>query len=186
MMAKRVLIFDIFQRSLRNDPDGSRKDQFKAFLKAIRESDDLVEQLAETYFEQNYHRFKIQEKGGSVQIVGTPVEERRAATIAARQERDAQIETLAQARVNRALDHIKNIILLDLKMPNGKKLRECTGADLAKIGGWASELSTHIGATEVVDKHLNEADVRNVWERYNSPAKKRRSAGAHKEPRVGV
>lgn len=177
MMAKRAQIFDIFQRSLKNDPHGSRKDQFKAFLRAIRESDDLVEQLAEVYFEQNYHRFKVQEKDGNVTIVGTPAEERRAEVIAARrQEREQQVETMAQARVNRAMDMVKKIVMLDMIMPNGKKLRHCTFAEVAKFGDIFAEISRHGKPNQVIDKQLNEMDLQNIRARFME-GRGRRSAG---------
>lgn len=178
MMAKRVQIFDIFQRSLKNDPDGSRKDQFKEFLKEVRASDDLVTQLAEDYFDRFYHRFKNEEKTGSNQLVGTSVEERRAATIAARQERQAQIETMAQARANRALDQVKRIIMLDLIMPNGKKLRHCTFAEVTKFGGMFIDIGKCGKPNQVIDKHLNEADLQNIRARHMEGKRRSGYAGA--------
>lgn len=166
MMAKRVQLLDIFQRSLRNDPDGSRKDQFKAFLKEVRENDALIVQLAEDYFDRFYHRFKNDEKDGSNQVVGTSVEERRAAAIAARQEREAQIETMAQARVNRVMEQVKRVIMLDLIMPNGKKLRYCTFAEVTKFGGLFADIGKCGKPTQVIDKHLNEADLQNLRARH--------------------
>src|SRR6516164_1704973 len=57
------------------------------------------------------------------------------------------------------------LILLDLLMPNGKTLRNCTGADCECFGGWFTRLAKHVPAKKLVGDVLNERDVRKLWQR---------------------
>lgn len=171
-------IFQTFERAIKNDPDGSRKDQFKAFLNEVTESPKLIEALAEDYFERMYAQWKLKHdpKLGH-RLVGTPATQRRfEASAAKRQERAEQVASAARATVGRIVERVRKIMLMDMVTPLGKKLRDCTGAELAKCGGFFTELSRHLKPTQVADKHLNEADCQSVLSRYEGG--KRRSAGA--------
>jgi len=63
-------------------------------------------------------------------------------------------------------EKLREVLLLDLVLPNGKTLREATGADCARAGGFYVEVSKHIKPTQVVDKHLTEANLRDIRSRY--------------------
>jgi hypothetical protein len=45
--------------------------------------------------------------------------------------------------------------LLELIMPNGKPLSECTGAECVKFGGWYTKIGERVGPRRVVGKVLN-------------------------------
>lgn len=51
-------------------------------------------------------------------------------------------------------------------MPNGKALRHATGAECASAGGFYAEIGKHLKATQVVDKHMSEANLQDIRARY--------------------
>ena len=53
--------------------------------------------------------------------------------------------------------------LLELKMPNGKTLGNCTGMECAKFGGWLTEVGNVVPASTKVADHLSEDEVRKLW-----------------------
>jgi hypothetical protein len=80
--------------------------------------------------------------------------------------RDTEKHTrVAQIR-NRLTEHVREEaerILLDLEMPNGKPLRDCTGRDCARFGGWYQRLADRVGPRKLVGNVLSEQDVRKFY-----------------------
>lgn len=62
----------------------------------------------------------------------------------------------------------ESLVLMDLTLPNGKRLRHCIGADCTRAGGWLAEVGRRVGARNAVDKKMTESDLRNVWERFQN------------------
>lgn len=69
----------------------------------------------------------------------------------------------AKSRVVAAVEKIKALVLLDLVQPNGKKLRDCTGAECRKAGGWLVNVAKRVGDDGVVGAKLNEAEVASIF-----------------------
>jgi hypothetical protein len=66
------------------------------------------------------------------------------------------------AEQRRAIDALKAKIrgrILQLVMPNGKKLAECTGAECIEFGGWYTAIGERVGAKNLVGKVLRERDI---------------------------
>lgn len=61
------------------------------------------------------------------------------------------------------VERIKAIVLLDLVQPNGKKLRDCTGADIrafeAQMPSWFKAIAAKVKPDQIVGKVLTEDDV---------------------------
>jgi hypothetical protein len=83
-----------------------------------------------------------------------------------------EIREKTQKRINRrkerlaTIEKAKTLIqgnLLDLTMPNGKKLRDCTGADCAHFSGWQGRIAAKVKPTQKVGKVLNESAVRAIY-----------------------
>jgi hypothetical protein len=55
------------------------------------------------------------------------------------------------------------IIVLDLLMPNGKPLGQCTGADCGRFGGWLSALAKTVPPRKKVADVLSEGEARKLW-----------------------
>jgi hypothetical protein len=70
----------------------------------------------------------------------------------------AAIDVAVKERVQREAQ----VILMDLLMPNGKLLGECTGSECKKFGGWLIGVSKVAGRKRVADA-LTEGQVRKIW-----------------------
>lgn len=92
------------------------------------------------------------------------------------------------AREDRAVDIAKSVIaarLLDCMMPNGKTLRQCTGAECIRVGGFFTKIGEKIGRDEIVGEAMTEADLQSLakgsWEGFR-PSASRRSAQSSAAP----
>jgi len=64
----------------------------------------------------------------------------------------------------RQRESIKNqIMLLNLPMANGKLARNCTGAELIKLGGAWVKLGKKIGSGKILGQVLNEEQVQEIY-----------------------
>lgn len=54
------------------------------------------------------------------------------------------------------------IIILNLEMPNGKRMRYCTGAEMAKFGGAYARIAKKVGKTKRVGEVMSEAEVKKL------------------------
>lgn len=72
----------------------------------------------------------------------------------------AQKAEASEAKIKEHIIKEAQIILLDLTMPNGKALRDCTGADCSKFGGWFSAIAEKVGSKQRVGNVLSEQQVR--------------------------
>lgn len=63
------------------------------------------------------------------------------------------------------------VMLLDIDLPHGKKLRDSTGAECSAIGGWLAVVGAKVLPDVIVGNVLNEDDVRALFERVNGTAK---------------
>lgn len=52
------------------------------------------------------------------------------------------------------------VVLLDMILPNKKRLRDCSGAECAAVGGWLSVVATKMSPSDIVGKKFSEQDVR--------------------------
>lgn len=173
-MIKKINLSDAFRNAMLNDPKASRKEAFKHFLETVRSNAAYVDALAEDYFYRMAANFEPMETGkGSYSLVGTPATKRRA-------EQSAERRADSAARVAKAerelKESIRPFIWLEMLMPNGKKLRHCTGAELAKFGGVFYTLSHKLKPNQVVDKHLSESDIRNVASQFEGKGRKKARA----------
>lgn len=171
-MIKKMSLFDAFKNAMMNNPKGSRKEAFDHFLETVKSDPRYLAALAEDYFYRQTQNWDLDQNRLGSSLVATPAQRKRAEVSAAQRAASA-------ARVAKATDEIKarirKVIMLDLTLPNGKKLRDCTGAECAKAGGFYTEVSKHIKATEIVDKHLSERNLQDLYSRFSSKPASRRS-----------
>jgi response regulator RpfG family c-di-GMP phosphodiesterase len=79
---------------------------------------------------------------------------------AQKRERAAQVRSRVAERVREEAERI----LLDLEMPNGKLLRDCTGRDCKRFGGWYQRFAEKVGPRKPVGDVLSEQDVRKLYD----------------------
>jgi hypothetical protein len=101
----------------------------------------------------------------------------RARHPASREELAARHEARQQQEQDE-LARIKNVILNNLLESDtiiGKKLKYCTGADCAKLGGFYSKIATEIAANDVVGDNFSNEELRALYANYRSSNGRRRS-----------
>lgn len=152
-------LFEVMRLALRRNPTASRKEAFGYFLEAVVDNSKWFATLAEEYFYGNYEKFDIEQIGRGHSVV-VP--------------RSVQSRASSQERVTAELailkTQVRSVILLDMVLPCGKRLRHATFADCKKAGGWLTEVSKKGKPTQAVDKALDEADLQNIWKRYERAA----------------
>lgn len=171
-MIKKLSLRELFRNAVLHDVKASRKDAFQYFLNSVKDNSHAIETLALEHFEREYANWRVEKDRttGSHMLVGTQKTQRRVEVSAElREQRQAERDE----RVASAVTQVKRVILLDLPMSNGKKARDCTGAELDRMGDAWKEVATHLKPTQVLDKHLSERDLQNIFSRYET--KKRRA-----------
>lgn len=57
------------------------------------------------------------------------------------------------------------VVMLDLIMPNGKALRDCTGKECRQAGGWLTKVADRVGDHGVVGAALDEQEIAAIFAR---------------------
>lgn len=158
-------LFDTFRDVMMSNPSGSRKELKDEFIARMIADPDNFAALATDYFERMAAVWTVHaENPASTSFGRTGVSQDKVARMVRRDTVEAK------DRNNRMFDMVKSsirqVILLDLVMPNGKLLRDANGADCVKAGGFYAEIAKHLKPTQIVDKHLKEGDLQNIRARF--------------------
>jgi len=155
-------LFEMFRMSMLNRPEGSRKEARDHFIEQMKTSPEFLEKLAADYFDRKVAvwslekakmGYKFQNKNQAV----TSVDDVRKQRAESKKRVDAVFD-----KINASFDQI----LLDLVMPDGKRLRYATGAECQKAGGFYRAVGACIKPTQVVDKHMTEQNLRDIRARF--------------------
>lgn len=128
----------------------------KKFMAVVRERDwqgenDLSLIIAD-YFERNYRRFM------PAPAAPKKTANQKQAAKALVEEKKAQVVSMIQKKAE--------LMLMDIVLPNGKTLRESTGADCRKVGGWMAEICKAVKPQQVVSDVLSEHGVRHLYSKW--------------------
>lgn len=127
---------------LRDDNPQATEDRLiKLFADAMREDDDLLNAAAE-YAVINAVNSIVRTSVAREPI--KPVE---------RAERAKQQAVMVESVK-------EQIMMLNMEMPNGKRMRWCTGAEMVKFGGAYTRIGKKVGTTKTVGQVLDEKAVR--------------------------
>lgn len=170
-------LFDVFRATMMANASGSRKEAQEAFVAQMQSDPAYLETLATDYFERMAAVWTVRSEADhtaafgrtdvsqdKVERMSHPRSKSRSVALVRRTKEETVARTnagLAEMKAN-----IRGIILLDLVLPNGKALRDATGAECAKAGGFFTEVSKAIKPTQVVDRHLAEGDLQNIRARF--------------------
>lgn len=180
-------LFEAFRLAMLNSPEGSRKEIQDSFMAEMKSDPSYLELLALDYFERMAAVWIVKKERLGNTFTRTEVSqgkiERQKATIASKAsdaisapvarmtpEQLAELRKQSAKRTETAFKELKAkvraVVLLDLELPNGKKLRQATGAECKKAGGFYSEVAKHLKPTQVVDRHLTESELKNIRARF--------------------
>lgn len=141
---KRANPRDLLKRLIEEQPRADKETLFKAFRDQVRGDDgeDFLDSIIEYWFANNYH---------SLTERPSP-----APSKAAKRARVEEIKATIKARAAK-------MILLDMVLPNGKPLRDCTGRECAKAGGWFTKIAGQVKSGDIVGKVMSETQVRKLY-----------------------
>lgn len=134
----------VLEALYRKHPDASEEELAAKFWDEIRSDDDVLKVIALDYWFPNNYRSMI------VPPASPPRTRMRVAAAAVQKQVEAGIQK--QAR----------LLLMDLLMPNGKTLSECTGRDCQRFGGWLKKISTRVKPRQKVGDVLTETDLQSM------------------------
>ena len=94
-------------------------------------------------------------------LLSAPV---KATITSAERKADSRAKVAAKAAVIMEKLTIRaHFILMDMKLPNGKKLGDCTGRELSQIGGAMIDIAGSIKPDEIVRNVLSESKLRKLY-----------------------
>lgn len=138
---------DLLKSIIEANPTADEREIFRLLKVRLGEDDgqDYMDVILDYWFTNNFRSL--------APIVGQS-REARAAT--------ASIPAIKETIKERAT----TMVLMDLAMPNGLPLRDCTGADCNKFGGWLSAIAKKLKPQQKVGNALSEAQVRAMWAKH--------------------
>ena len=156
--AKRQSFYETNPRAVLIDlieAGGTEESIHRDFLDAVYANPKLVEAIVAYWFPRNYASvFPTTSRGSKL---AQKVSRER-----------ARVQAASASRVEaRAAAVTAQIQLLNLGMPNGKKLRYCTGAEVAKFAPeqtpWLARVAARTPKDVMVGQALSEAEVRELY-----------------------
>ena len=179
------MLFDAFREAMLHNPSGSRKEAQDRFIETMMaDTDGYIELLAADYFERMaavyavsgddnsyvFERTEVSREKGeriSASLTGRPkLSSRRAVPLVDYRQQREESAKRTEMTFDAWKARVRKVILLDLEMPDGKKLRHATGAECPKAGGFYAAIAKHLKPTQVVDRHLGEGDLQNIKARF--------------------
>lgn len=125
------------------DPGADKDILFSRFLSAVREDDEYLDPVVRYFFINVYQQLDSAKRRAQK----SP------------QQREAEAKQQDEA-VQQIVTAATEIIILNQEMPNGKRLRNCTGRECAKFGGFYGRIAKKVGPTKRVGEVLDEKQVR--------------------------
>lgn len=110
---------------------------------------EYLESVIEYWFANNYHSLTDRQPTVPREVV--------------KAERTKKVDAVKSV-VTAKIRQVAEIMLLDMvTLPSGKALRDSTGKECAKAGGWLSALAKRVQPNQKIGAVLSEADVRKVF-----------------------
>ena len=126
----------------------SKKELLKKFIEGARDDDDYLLACLEYAFDNALAAYRREKS--------RPTTEQKAKR-AAERTKEANAHAKLVARIK------SSIVVLNQVMPNGKKLRDCTGEECMHFGGWLKRLATVVGAKNRVGDVVDEQQARAIY-----------------------
>lgn len=157
-LAMRHDTYDSMHRLLKDiklaDPEISEAEAKEQLWKELqRDAKRYFRLLFDNWFNTNWPQYRTEVKDGSIAIL--------------REFRRKKSGGAAKRKIvaKRIIEKVAPMVLMSLPMPNGKMLRDCTGSECSRFGGWFASIAKAIRPNEKVGKKLTEIDLQNLWGR---------------------
>ncbi len=133
---------DLVIDAIKAMPGASRKEVFDRFRALLADAGDDYNRAVEWYFFVNMHDYLTTSRNKGQDPV---------------QRADARQQQAERVKAIKA-----QIIMLDLTMPNGKAMKDCTGAEMARFGNRYQRIAEKVGKAKLVGAVLNEDQVKAI------------------------
>lgn len=136
----------LLKRIIDEHPKAPKDTLLKLFKATLSDDADpaVMDVIIEYWFSNNYHS-----------LIDRPIHRIKSE----RAERQKQLTTLQSEIKTKAA----RMVLLDMMLPNGKPLKDSTGKDCKKAGGWLLKVAAQLKPNQVVGKVLSESDLRMIF-----------------------
>jgi hypothetical protein len=141
---------DVLKKIIEQNARAAKEDLLEIFTRAMFEKGNraLIETVIEYWFANNLHSLLNS---------------------------DSQLRgQFSRPKVSKIKEHIRErikiaagVVLMDMMMPNKKKLRDCSGAECAAVGGWLSVVAARMSPTAIVGKTFSEQDMHTILAEQN-------------------
>lgn len=158
---------EILRKIILENPEASEADAKERMWNSLQDDPDRYFRLLyDNWFNANWYKYEpevkeiITERPGQTPIVG------RSITVVRKIQRHSQERKEKRKIVaKKILAEKSGIILMNLPMPNGKLLRDCTGAECIRFGGWMADVGKALKPNQKVGARLTETDLHNLYGR---------------------
>jgi hypothetical protein len=139
---------DLLAEILTVDPRATDRELLSKFVEHLREDDAYFLAAAEYAFDNALRALRREQN--------RPSAEQKA--------KRAAEKAKAAAEHAKLVSRIKsNVKLLTMRMPNGKPLADCSGAECSHFGGWYARVAAAVGPAKLVGEVLNEKQIRVLY-----------------------
>ena len=137
---------DLLKQILDENPRASEEKIMRLFESAVRNNEIYFEAILEYWFANNYRSLVHK-----LPTVHENIAKKSAAT------------KRANSAKKMVLSAVTKIVLLDMILPNGKHLRDATGADCTKAGGWFTRIASVVKPSQRVGEILSENEIQKLY-----------------------
>lgn len=135
----RALLKEIIDKN----PRASRETILASFSEKVRANEEMLETVIEAWGANNYNSLIKQDAHNPLA-------------------RRAQVEEIKAAAVKRIRQEAA-IILMDMQMPTGKRLRDCNAVECKKAGGWHIKIAAKLKPGQTVGSVFSESQLRKLF-----------------------
>jgi len=151
---------ELLKRVVEANSGSDRPGLLAAYREALddlgaEDRDALLATMIAYWFDNNYRRL----------IDGSAPSYQRSRAVA-----NVAIATAAEhirGRITKKIQEAASIVLMDMVLPNGKPLRDCTGVECRalapRIGAWLASVGKRVGARQIVGASLTEEKLQALY-----------------------
>lgn len=132
---------DLVIEAVKKMPEASRKERFDRFWLSLTDAGEEYQRAVAWYFFVNMHDYLTTNRSQVNPARRTEV-------------RTQQTEVVERIKAQ--------IIMLNLTMPNGKAMKDCTGAEMARFGNRYQRIAEKVGKAKLVGAVLSEDQVKAI------------------------
>lgn len=160
MTPKKKFPTDELIRIVKNDPEGSNKAHRETMWQECGAM--FAREFFDYWFDNNINRVLIVREPTGAITVKARTSRGEVKQLRTPRQPSPEVREQRARMAKRLADKVSRVVLMDLVMSTGKKIRDCTFAELRREGGWFLAISKLGRPNEIVGKKLTETDLFNV------------------------